>query len=199
MTAGKNRVRLGVEHLEDRCTPSATGSGLAALSPARHGGPHAAAALVRAAHGDVVPIRVAFQCSVDLNSLTVSSTGSSTSFGKGGPDHWTWTALGHADTVVIDLARDRGTYSGTGTLVTAAGDQLFYSFTTSWRLSTGKGTHSLTATGGTGRFAGASGGGRAVCTITADPASPSTFHCQSEGSGILILPHSQHDATSRAR
>jgi hypothetical protein len=85
MTVGKNRVRLAVEHLEDRCTPSALGGGLAAPFPAPQGGPHAeAAALVRAAPGHAVPFKATFQCSVDLSSGTVSSTGSSTSFGKGG-------------------------------------------------------------------------------------------------------------------
>lgn len=94
------------------------------------------------------------------------------------------------------MGAKRGASSGTGTIVAANGDQLFYSFTTSWRLSTGKGTHSLSITGGTGQFAGASGGGSGRCTITADPASPSIYHCQSTGSGGLILPHSKHDAVS---
>jgi hypothetical protein len=138
-----------------------------------------------------------FQCSVDLSTGTVSSTGSSTGLGSSDLVHW--TALGHADNVDINLARDRGVYSGTGTLVTATGDQLFYSFTTSWRLSTGKGWHSFTFTGGTGQFAGASGRGFAVCTITADPASPSMFHCQSHGNCILILPGPEHGGMSRNR
>src|SRR5262245_9639859 len=104
MTAGKNRVRLAVERMEDRCTPSAVGGGLAAPSPAHHGGPHAAAAArVRAAHGQAVPIKVAFRCSVDLSSRTVSSTGFTNGLGH-------WTSLGHMDNLVIDA--DRGEYSG---------------------------------------------------------------------------------------
>jgi hypothetical protein len=188
MTAAKNRVRLAVEQLEDRCTPSAMGGGLAAHFLAHHGGPHAeAAAHVRATHGHVIPFKVAFQCSVDLNTGTVSSTGIST-----GPlGQWHLTSLGHADKVDIDLRADRGVYSGTGTLVTDQGDQMFYRFTTSWKLSTGKGTHLITATGGTGLLAGASGRVFAHCTITADPASPNTYRCMSEGSGVLILPNLQ--------
>jgi hypothetical protein len=184
MTAGKNRARLAVEHLEDRCTPSAMGLGLADQFTAQHDGPNAeATALVGAADEHAIPIKGTAQCTVDFSSSTVSTTG----FSTGGLGHW--TALGHMDNLVIDLAADRGVYSGTGTLVTAHGDQLFYSFTTSWQLSTGKGTHLITVTGGTGRFAGASGGGLSDCIITADPASPSIFHCQTQGSGILILPH----------
>ncbi len=184
MTAGKNRVRLAVEQMEDRCTPSNLGGGLAPPSPALHGGPQAeAAARVLAAQGLAFPVRVAFRCSVDFSSRTVSSTG----FGTGGLGRW--TALGHFNKLAIDPAHDRGVYRGIGTLVTARGDQLFYTFTTSWRLSTGKGTHSFTCLGGTGRFAGASGRGFSHCVITADPASPTTLRCHSWGSGSLVLPN----------
>jgi len=81
--------------------------------------------------------------------MTVRSTG----FGTGGLGHY--TALGHIDNTVIDLVADRAEYSGTFTVVTANGDLVFLSFTTSWQLSTGQGTHAITVTGGTGRFAGA--------------------------------------------
>jgi hypothetical protein len=143
-----------------------------------------AAAQVRAEHGDANSVNVVFRCSVDLSAGTVSSTG----FTTGRLGRWEWTALGHTDNVDIDLAADRGVYSGTGTLIAANGDQLYYSFTTSWRLSTGKGTHSITITGGTGAFAGASGDVFSHCTIKADPTSPTTFTCKSEGSGTLIVP-----------
>src|SRR5262249_50963196 len=145
MTAGKNRGRLALELLEDRCTPSAMWGGLAAPSLAHHGGPHAAVSSVGATHENAIPFKVAFHCSVDLNEVTVTSTGSAT----GGVGTFTWTALGHADHVDIALKAGRGVYSGTGTLVTATGDQMFYRFTTSWKLSTGKGTHFITVTGGT--------------------------------------------------
>ncbi|HEV3081476.1 MAG TPA: hypothetical protein VGY66_16980, partial [Gemmataceae bacterium] len=82
----------------------------------------------------------------------------------------------------------RGVYSGTATITTANGDQIFCEFTTSWQLSTGIGTHFITVTGGTGRFAGASGNGLSNCIITADPASPFIYHCQTQGSGILNFP-----------
>ena len=184
MTVAKNRVRLAVEHLEDRCTPSALGGGLAALSPAVHTGPHAeVAALVRAADTHAITFKTVFDCSVDIRSGTVSSTG----FATGGIGHF--TSLGHMDSLVIDPVADRGVYSGTGTLTTAQGDQIFYSFTTSWQLSTGKGTHFITVTGGTGRFVGASGSGVSDCTITPDPTSPFIYFCHTEGSGTLILPN----------
>jgi hypothetical protein len=171
--------------MEDRCTPSVLGGGLAAPSLAHHGRPHAgAAARVRAAHGHAVPIKTAFRCSVDFSALTVNTTG----FASGGVGRW--TALGHIiDKPVMDPVADLGVYSGTGTLVTAKGDRLFFSFTTSWQLSTGKGTHFLIVTGGTGRFAGASGSGSVDCTLTPDPASPTTFRCKSAGSGTLFLAH----------
>ena len=178
MTVGKNRVRLAVEHLEDRCTPSAMGGGLAAPSPALQGGPPALAAALTAStpHEHAITGESSFQCSVDLSTGTVSSTGFSTGAGH-------WTALGHMDSLSIDPVADRGVYSGTGTLVTANGDQIFYSFTTSWQLSTGAGTHLITVTGGTGRFVGASGDGTSDCIITPDPASPFIYFCQSTGSG----------------
>src|SRR5262249_50910798 len=175
MIAGKKRVCPAVEQMEDRCTPSILGGGLAAPSLAHHGGPHAgAAARVRAAHRHAVRAKVAFRCAVDINSGTVSTTGSAT----GGVGHW--TSLGHMDSSHIAAAADLGVYSGTATLVTAQGDKIFFSFTTSWQLSTGKGTHFLIVTGGTGRFAGASGSGSMDCVITADPASPTLFRCKSK-------------------
>jgi hypothetical protein len=184
MTAAKNRVRLAVEHMEDRCTPSTLGSGLATPSPAHHGGPHAgAAARVRAAHGHVVPITLTTHCFGDIRSLTARSKG----FGTGGVGRY--TGLGHLDNSAIDPAADRAVSSGTLTVFTAKGDRLFVSFRTSWRLSTGKGTHSVTVTGGTGRFAGASGRASLRCTITADLASQ-TYTCKGKGSGALILAHS---------
>jgi hypothetical protein len=76
MTSETNRVRLGVEPFEDRCTPSTAG-GLAAL----HGNPHAEAAHVRAAPGPAIPIKVAFQCSADGTTMEVSATGFASGLG----------------------------------------------------------------------------------------------------------------------
>ena len=182
MSAGKNRVRLALEPLEDRWTPSAPGGDLVGPFPAPPVGPHAAVSPVEATREHGVPIRTTFRCSVDISTGTVSSTG----FATGGLGHF--TSLGHMDSLVIDTDADQGVYSGTGTLVTAHGDQLFFTFTTSWQLSTGQGTHFITVTGGTGRYAGASGSGYSDCTITPGP-TPETYLCYTEGSGILILPN----------
>lgn len=185
MTVGKSRVRLAVEQMEDRCTPSVMGVGLTAPFPAHHGGPHAeAAARIRVTNKHALPLTVTFRCFVDLSAWTVSTTG----FASGGVGRW--TSLGRIiDKPIIDPGADLGEYSGTCTVVTATGEKLFYSFTTTWQLSTGKGTHFLIATGGTGRFAGASGSGTIDCTMTADPASPNVFRCKSAGSGTLFLAH----------
>jgi hypothetical protein len=184
MTVVKNRVRLALEQLEDRCTPSAMGGGLAAPSPALQGEPPALTAALTAGtpQEHAITGESFFQCSVDLSTGTVSSTGFSTGLGH-------WTALGHMDSLMIDPVTDRGVYSGTGTITTANGDQILYSFTTSWQLSTGVGTHVVTVTGGTGRFVGASGTGFSTCRITPDPASPFIYFCQSTGSGTLFLPN----------
>jgi hypothetical protein len=158
------------------------GLGLADPFPAQQGGPNAeAAALVGGGDGHSIRGESTFQCTVDFRTITVSSVGFSAGLGH-------WTAVGHMDSLVIDPAGDRGVYKGTGALTTANGDQIFYNFTTSWQLSTGIGTHLITITGGTGRFAGVSGSGVSDCIITADPTSPFIFCCQSQGSGIVNFP-----------
>jgi hypothetical protein len=138
---------------------------------------------LRAADTHAITGKTVFDCSVNIRTGTVSSTG----FGTGGLGHFTF--LGHMDSLSIDPVADRGVYSGTGTVTTAQGDQIFFTFTTSWQLSTGIGTHFITATGGTGRFVGASGSGLSDCTITPDPSSPFIYLCHTEGSGTLILPN----------
>jgi hypothetical protein len=57
-------------------------------------------------------------------------------------------------------------------------------------LATGPGQETVTFTGGTGRFAGASGSVSAVCDTTFDPATLA-FECNSQGSGTLTLDHSR--------
>jgi len=188
MTVAKNRVRLALEQMEERCTPSALPLADFAVD---HGGPQSAqvgsrngdpdAQSVEAKHDHVFTTKVALQCSADLSSSSTSLTGFSTHLGH-------WTGQGHVDSVLLDPDADRGTISGTTTVVTANGDQLFVTFTTSWQLSTGQGHDSITVTGGTGRFAGASGSATLDCTVTADPAS-GTFSCNCQGSGTLILVH----------
>jgi hypothetical protein len=183
MTVGKNRVRLAMEQMEDRCTPSALGGDLAAPIPAPHGGLHAVAAeRVEAPKGPAIPYKVAFQCIANLSTLTASATGSATPWGP-----FTGQGLIDSASIRIDEVADRGVYSGTYTVVTASGDELFCEFKTSWRLSTGEGRHWITVTGGTGQFAGASGHASLRTTITADPTSPSTLTCDSWGPGVLIL------------
>jgi hypothetical protein len=181
MTAGKNAVRLAVEQMEDRCTPSALAGGLAGQFSAQHGGPHAAVSSVRATHEHAVPIKLAYHCFGDIGTSETTVSGFATLLGH-------WTAQGHIDDSVIDPVADRAAISGTITVVTANGDQLFVSFSSSWQLSTGKGEESFSVTGGTGRFAGASGSGSLDCIITGDPALQ-TFTCDCQGSGTLILVH----------
>jgi hypothetical protein len=115
--------------------------------------------------------------------LTASATGVAAPLGA-------FSGQGRIDraSIHIDRCADRGEYSGTYTVVNANGDQLFCSFTTSWRLSTGKGRHSINFIGGTGLLAGASGHASLKTIITADAASPSKLMCNSSGSGVLILP-----------
>jgi hypothetical protein len=183
MHAGKNRVRLALEQVEDRCTPSAIGGGLADQLPIQQGGPHAAvSSVVGPARTHTIPMEGTTNCVVDISSGIVNSHG----FGTGGLGHW--TALGQIDSSLLDLEADRAEYSGSFTVFTANGDKLFVDFTTSWQLSTGVGTHELTTTGGTGRFAGASGSGLMDCIITFDPATQ-TGTCRGQGSGVLILPN----------
>jgi len=185
MSDAKNRVRLAVEHLDDHCTPSAVGGSLADHLPAPHGGPQVAVSSAGTTDVHAIPIKGTTNCVVDISSGTVSSHG----FGTGGLAHW--TALGQIESAVIDLDADRAEYSGTFTVVAANGDLVFLAFTTSWQISTGQGTHFITVTGGTGRFAGASGRDTLDCTITYDPVSQ-TGTCHGEGSGTLILAHPAH-------
>jgi hypothetical protein len=168
--------RPRLEALEDRWVPST-------LTVTNNLDSGAGSALVRAADTHAITGKAVFDCSVDIRTGTVSSTG----FCTGGVGHF--TSLGHMDSLVIDPVADRGTYSGTGTVTTAQGDQVFFTFTTSWQLSTGIGTHFVTYTGGTGRFVGASGSSTSDCTITPSPTSPFIYLCHTEGSGTVILPN----------
>jgi hypothetical protein len=46
-----------------------------------------------------------------------------------------------------------------------------------------------TFTGGTGKFAGASGHAPLACEVTQDPTSPLRLICNGRGSGTLVLVH----------
>jgi hypothetical protein len=191
--ASAHRARFQLECLEDRCTPS-TLLNHPWVFPADHGGSQAAqfeshratpdamaAAPLAGARGHAIPITLTYQCFADLGSFEASAKGFATGLGH-------WTSQGQIDEADVDLAKDRAEIHGAITVVTASGDKLFVSFTASWEISSGKGTKLITVTGGTGRFAGASGDAIMECTVTSDLASQ-TFACDCQGSGTLILVH----------
>jgi hypothetical protein len=178
MNAGKHQVRLALEPLEDRCTPSGLRGGLEVPLPDLRG--RLDAALVRPGQQHTIPIKITTNCFGNYGAMTASSTG----FATGGIGHY--TAEGQLDS--ISIGADQGVSHGTLTVTTANGDLLFVEFTTSWNLASGAGTHEVSITGGTGRFAGASGGGTSPCTITVDLAAQ-TYTCNCQGTGELILPN----------
>ena len=140
----------------------------------------AAAAALAAAPPHAVPITLSAHITSD-GSGVLSLTGSGSHLGR-------WTGQGSIDSVVID--GDRVAVSATATITTASGDQLFVSVSVSLSLAAGPAQETVTITGGTGRFAGASGRVAAVCDTTFDPATLA-FECNSQGSGTLALDHSR--------
>jgi hypothetical protein len=100
-----------------------------------------------------------------------------------------WTGQAVIDNIIIDPAADQAAISATGTIVAANGDQLFISISVALNLTTHVGEETVTFTGGTGRFAGASGSVSGVCQTTWDPATPLLFECDSQGTGTLIFAH----------
>src|SRR5262245_33217545 len=111
--ASNYRARLQVEHLEDRCTPSALLGDPFADFAVDRGGPQAAHFVSRqGVHHQAFPIKVVEQCSADLSTSTAAALGFATHLGH-------WTGQGHVDSVNVDPASDRGTVSGTLTVVTA--------------------------------------------------------------------------------
>jgi hypothetical protein len=180
--ASTHRARLQLERLEDRCTPSALlgdPSAHAAAPPGEPPAPEAALAADTLEHA--VPIELFAHITSD-GSGVLSLTGVGSHLGR-------WTGHGIIDNVVIDPVADRVTISATVTLIAANGDQLFVSVSVSMNLTTRLAEETLTFTGGTGRFAGASGSASGVCDTTWDPASPLTFECNSQASGTLVLAH----------
>jgi len=169
-------VRLQLEPLEDRAAPSAlSGAPWADFAP--RGDPQAALVAV-AGMRHAVPIRIVAENAADIDAMTVRSTGVASHLGR-------WTAEGRIDE--ISLGADQVALGGSLTAVAANGDKLFVDFTASWRISTGVGEQVLIFTGGTGRFAGASGDATLACLGSGDPATL-TFECNGQGSGTLILP-----------
>jgi hypothetical protein len=180
MNAQRNRTRLGVEPLDGRCVPSAVLGDLPGHVPAAAGSPPAAAH-VGASRQHAVPIKLSAHITSD-GSGVLSLTGVGGHLGR-------WTGQGSIDNFAIDAVGDRIAASCTATLTAANGDQLFVSVSVSLDLTTRVGEETVTFTGGTGRFAGASGSVTQVCDVTWDPASPLTFECNGQGSGTLVLAH----------
>jgi hypothetical protein len=155
--------------MEVRCTPGALLGDPPAPALAADTGSHA------------VPISLTAHIVGDgSGGLDLSGTGSH--LGR-------WTGHGAVDSVVVDAAANRLAVTATATLTAANGDQLFVSISVSVNLATGVADEAVTLTGGTGRFAGASGSVSAVYEATVDPASPLAFECTSQGSGTLVLAH----------
>jgi hypothetical protein len=83
------------------------------------------------------------------------ATGTGTTDGTSQLSHFGRTTFHNEFTFTI--TGDTITLTGTDTEVAANGDELFSALTITASLSTGEGTGALTITGGTGRFADASG------------------------------------------
>jgi hypothetical protein len=177
-----HRARLHLEPLEDRCTPSALLGHASAHEAALPGKPPAPVAIRAADAGQhAVPIQMSAHIMVDSSGV-LNVTGVGSHLGR-------WTGQGVIDSLVIDPVADRVTVQATATLIAANGDQLFLSIAVSMSLTTRLGEETVTFTGGTGRFAGASGSVTGVCETTWDPASSLPFECDSESSGTLVLAH----------
>jgi hypothetical protein len=175
-----HRARLQFERLEERSTPSALFGDPLAHAPAPLGEqPALAAALTAGNQQPAVPIKLSAHITADGSGL-LSLTGVGSHLGR-------WTGQGVIDNVVIDPAADRVTISVSATMIAANGDQLFVSISVSLSLTTRLAEETGTFTGGTGRFAGASGSVSLVCDTNWDPASPLTFECNGQGSGTLVL------------
>lgn len=128
----------------------------------------------------IVPTWFEFRCTSDLNTNRVTATGDATHIGH-------WTAAGQVNSVDFDPAADHVTINAEITIITANGDKLYGSVSIYSRISTGQGIDTITFTGGTGRYAGASGCAILFCTVTEDPDSPMVYHCQCTGPGVLLL------------
>jgi hypothetical protein len=177
--ASTRSARLKLEHLEDRCSPSALLGEPSALAPAPPGEPPTALAAGTQQHA--VPIQLSAHITSD-GSGVLSLTGNGSHLGR-------WTGQGVIDSVVIDPVADRVAISVSATIIAANGDRLFVSISVSLSLTTRLGEETGTFTGGTGRFAGASGSVSLVCDTNWDPASPLTFECNGQGSGTLVFAH----------
>lgn len=180
--ASVRRVRFQLEHLEPRCTPSTLLGGPSTHALASQNGPPLPPAAV-AAHRLAVPIRLTAHLTSD-GTGAVNLTGLGSQLGR-------WTAHGAIDSVVNDTAANRIAIRGTATVIAQNRQRLFVTFSVSLNPDTGRGEETLTFTGGTGRFAGVSGGASLDCVVTWDPASPLTFQGYCKGTGTLVFPRSR--------
>jgi hypothetical protein len=192
MNAGQNRIRLGLEQLEDRCTPSATPLNLAALFPVQPSELHGPTAVLACdSHTHTMSIKnQTHTMSIQLAVHVISDASGALSV-RGHVSHLGHiTAVGQIGQVNIDQAADRVNLAGTVTLTAKHGDQLFISFTDTFRLSTRMGVEEITFTGGTGRFTGATGGATLHChAYGTNPTELLVFQCHSKGAGFLFVDH----------
>lgn len=176
-------ARLRLEHLEDRCTPSPLLGGPSVQLLGHHRGPTAAHVTHFAANeGHSVPITLSLRCAADISSMTWGAEGYGTLLGH-------WTAQGQIDNIASDPATNRVVLSGTLRVVSANHDELFVSISSAWDQSTSRVEDTVTFTGGTGKFAGASGHATLECSVTVDSTSPLKISCVGKGSGVLFLAH----------
>jgi hypothetical protein len=168
--------RPQVEQLDGRCLPSANPA--TTIGGAALGNPPALAH-ASAPPQQPVPIRLSTHITSD-GSGVLSFTGSGSYLGR-------WTGQG----VVVETPGDQGAIVGTATFTAANGDQLFASFAVSLDLAEQLADVTITFTGGTGRFAGASGRASQLCHVNGDPTSTLAFECDGVGSGTLVFDHSR--------
>jgi hypothetical protein len=124
-------------------------------------------AALAAAHGTARPLT-----GTGTGTITVNlATGAATADGTGYISHL-GAFTGHVD-LMFTFSGARFTYTGTGTDVAANGDKLFFSVKASGTIGSTD-TETDTITGGTGRFAGASGGFTETVSLVPISVTPTT-------------------------
>jgi hypothetical protein len=180
--ASNRGVRLSIEPLEDRCTPSTWLGDHPAIARGHLGKTPATTVAHLASHQDhhTVPITMSTHITSDgSNQLTLSGVG--THLGR-------FTGRG----VIEHFAQVGGevTAGGTFTMRVANGDRLFGTFSISLNLANERGSETVRFTGGTGRYAGVTGQVSQTCESTFDPVTHA-FVCEAKGSGDLDFSHSR--------
>lgn len=182
LNASNRGVRLSIEPLEDRCTPSTWLGDHPAIARGHLGKPPATSVALLASHKHhhTVPITMSTHITSDgSNQLTLSGVG--THLGR-------FTGRG----VIEHFAQVGGevTAGGTFTMRVANGDRLFGTFSISLNLANERGSETVRFTGGTGRYAGVTGQVSQTCESTFDPVTHA-FVCEAKGSGDLDFSHSR--------